>query len=1188
MRSLITKIIPAVVGLGSTYPESKNYRRWMVVLGLAGTLCSVLLLTRNVESALISSEDRGNHHSIHQRPGHQRIGQLPLSFIENRGQVDARVSYYLQGRDKTVYFTKQGVTLTLASEAPTSSFDRWNLKLDFVDPNPAAKIEAEGASGASISYFRGARKDWVTGLPSYSGIVYRDLWPGIDLHYAGTVDRMKYSFLVRAGADPSRIRLAYRGASRIGINETGELEVETPLGSYRDEAPVSYQPVSSEDALSATGSKREIRTAYRLEASPQGEGVVYGFELGDYDRTKDLLIDPAVLIYAGFLGGEGDDVAHDVATDEDGNAYIVGETSSTEMTFPETVGPDLTYNGNVRDAFICKVNDSGTDLIYCGYIGGAASDRAMGVAVDAAGNAYVVGETLSNQNTFPVLGGPDTTFNGSLDAFIAKVNATGTGLIYCGYIGGQFRDFGTKVAVDGSGNAYVVGYTESSDATFPVTVGPDLTYNGSIDAFIAKVNAAGNGLVYAGYIGGEDDDYARDVAVDGSGNAYVTGNTSSRMAFPVVGGPDPTYNGGLNDAYITKVNATGSEFVFSGYLGGSGSDTGHGIAVDSTGAVYVTGETTSNEGSFPVLGGPDLTFNGMTDAFVAKLDAAGAALVYSGYIGGAGIDRGFGIALNAQREAYVVGETSSFQSTFPVLGGPQLQINGAVDAFAAKISVSGTALIYNGYLGGVANDFALSVAVDDNGDAYVVGYTESNQDTFPESVGPDLTFNGGATDAFVAKVQMTPDVTPPLVAPVGAISLSQGASLDTTLAFVSDQDTLAGNIFVGVRGIPNGVTITNLNNNNGMVVATVAASCTVTPSSYQILIDATDGAGLRSTGEVTLNVAANQAPVLGLYPNIQIETGQMGVSTPSEAPRDNGTIAELTATAGENFTGTITINPMTGAVTIENAGPAGVYQVTVSATDNCGVVQERTFRLVVGTLAATVNAAGFTGTSISPESIVATFGSDLAETTEVASTVPLPTELAGTSVDVIDQTGTSRAAPLFFVSPGQVNFLVPAGTASGPALVIIRSGGGDVAFDEVVVESVAPGIFTANSAGSGVAAAFVLRVKEDGSRSMEPVARFDEEEMAWVPVPIDFGDPGDTLFLVLFGTGFRFSGGFEDTSVRVGTTDLEVLFSGATIDFVGLDQINSRLDRSLAGSGEVEVDVEIGGKQANTFTLAFR
>ncbi len=701
----------------------------------------------------------------------QKMGQMPLYFIENRGRLDPRVAFYVQGHDKTLYFTRKGITFALSGRKrrepsasgllTKASFPspkrgkeepdrRWVVKLDFVGANPSPKITPGDRLPAVVSYFEGPRENWKAGLSTYGSIAYSDLWPGIDLIYSGTANRLKYSFLVKPGTDPARVRLAYRGASAVRLNDAGQLEAETPAGVLRDDKPYAYQEVE--------GRRVEVNAAYSLDRASAGGSRRYGFALGSYDRSKPLVLDPAVFVYAGYIGGSSTESGMGIAVDSSGNAYVTGATASTQATFPVTVGPDLTHGGT-QDVFVAKINAAGTALVYAGYIGGAGDDRGHGIAVDAVGNAYIAGETGSDQTTFPVTIGPDLTYNGdSSDAFVAKVNPTGTALVYCGYIGGSRADVGNGIALDGSGNAYVTGFTVSTQATFPVTVGPVLTNNGGADAFVAKVNAAGTALVYCGFIGGSDAESANGIAVDVLGNAYVTGWTSSTEAtFPVTVGPDMTYNGGNEDAFVAKVNAAGTALVYCGYIGGAGYDLGFGIAVDTSGNAYLTGVTNSTEATFPVTLGPDLTYNGYVgDAFVAKINPAGTALVYAGYIGGDGYDQGSGIAVDSSGDAYVTGDTSSDETTFPVTVGPDLTFNfGAYDGFVAKVDAAGTALIYSGYIGGSGGDFGNAIALDGSGNAYVTGETSSTEATFPITVGPDLTFNG-QSDAFVVKIAGPP------------------------------------------------------------------------------------------------------------------------------------------------------------------------------------------------------------------------------------------------------------------------------------------------------------------------------------------------------------------------------------------------------------------------------------------------
>jgi hypothetical protein len=528
-----------------------------------------------------------------------------------------------------------------------------------------------------FSYFRGSRDQWKTGLSTYASLVYRDLWPGIDLVFTGSVNRLKYTFLIHPGADPDRIKLAYRGATAVRLASGGELDVSTPVGGFRDAKPYAYQDFA--------GQRIEVAAAYAMEPEARGGVYGYGFRLDRYDRSRPLVLDPAMLVYAGYIGGALDDSGRGIAVDGAGNAYVTGFTGSSEATFPVTGGPDLTFSGN-RDAFVVKVNPAGTALVYAGYIGGTGDDLGLGIAVDSVGNAYITGQTTSAQNTFPVTGGPDLTFGGVADAFVAKVNAAGTGLVYAGYIGGNADDAGLGIGVDSAGSAYVTGYAKSDQTTFPVTLGPDLTHNGDFDAFVAKVNAPGTALLYAGYIGGPGNDQGHGIAVDSGGNAYVTGPTSSPQGtFPVTGGPDLTFNG-IFDAFVAKVNGLGTALVYAGYIGGAAHDQGEAIAVDSAGNAYVTGFTASSEATFPVTVGPDLTFGGVNDAFVAKVNALGTALVYAGYIGGTGDDQGAAITVDSAGNAYVTGFTRSSEATFPVTRGPDLTFNGNLDAFVAKIS----------------------------------------------------------------------------------------------------------------------------------------------------------------------------------------------------------------------------------------------------------------------------------------------------------------------------------------------------------------------------------------------------------------------------------------------------------------------------------------------------------------------
>jgi len=735
--------------------------------------------------------------------------KLPLYFVENKGQVDARVAYYVQGNDKIIYFTPDGLTLVLhenfrdklqvaalsagAAAAESSEGElsplpprRLAVKLEFVGADSRVRPQGEEPTPALISYFVGPEAAWKTGLRTYRRLVYPDLWPGIDLVYSGTVQRLKYMFVVNPGADPKQIKLRYRGADSVVLADDGRLEIQTSLGGFQDDKPFAFQEVK--------GSAVDVRVGYGIQPQADSDSYQYGFHLGSYDPALPLIIDPTILVYAGFIGGAGDDRGNAIAVDGEGSVYITGETNSAQTTFPDgngfglIPGSDKTQNGGV-DAFVAKVNANDTGLIYASYIGGSGDDRGKGIALQAgeagcppACSVYIVGETNSTEATFPEKIGPDLTQNGGVDAFVAKLNPAGTTLVYAGFIGGLGDDKGNGIAVDSAGNAYITGETNSTQTTFPdgngfgPIPGFDRTLNGGIDAFVARVKANGSGLDYAGYVGGSLDDRGNGIALQPGEtgcppdcSVYIVGETSSDRTtfldsngFGAVPGFDHTQNGGV-DAFVVQVKADASGLDYATYIGGSLDDRGLGIAVDSAGNAYITGETNSGQTSFPdgngfgAVPGFDQTQNGGVDTFVAKLNTAGTALLYATYIGGSLDDRGLGIAVDSAGNAYITGETNSTETTFPdgngfgAIPGFDRTQNGGIDAFVAAVNAAGTALLYATYLGGSGDDRGKGIALDANADVYVVGETNSSETTFPEKIGPDLTQNG-AVDAFVAKI----------------------------------------------------------------------------------------------------------------------------------------------------------------------------------------------------------------------------------------------------------------------------------------------------------------------------------------------------------------------------------------------------------------------------------------------------
>jgi Abnormal spindle-like microcephaly-assoc'd, ASPM-SPD-2-Hydin/Beta-propeller repeat len=720
------------------------------------------------------------------------LDNLPLYFVENKGQVDNRVKYYAKIRNGKVYFTgeeivyqfflgnrekdsQQNNPFPIESKTPAgkksageaSALREETIRLSFVGANADARLEGREEQEAKFSYFRGSDpQKWVSGAPSFQKVVCRDLYPGVDLIVSGREGRMKGEYVVRAGGDPSAIRLKYDGARALSVNKKGQLEIQTPTGMLIEDVPLSHQTID--------GKKRDVEARYELAA----DGVVQ-FRVGAYRKRADLIIDP--LTYSTFLGGSNHDYSRKIIVDGSRNAYLLGYTVSAD--FPTTSGAyDTSHNGTF-DVFITKLNSSGNALLYSTFLGGTGNEGASGLATDVSGNAYLTGNTDSSD--FPTTAGAyDTSKNGTLysDAFVTKLNSTGSVLLYSTFLGGTDNETVRGLAADVSGNTYITGYTTSSD--FPTTPGTyDTSYNGSSDGFVTKLNSSGSALLYSTFLGGTGNDGPDALAIDGGGNAYVTGNSGS-LDFPTTAGAyDTSHNGGY-DAFIAKLNSSGSALLYSTFLGGTVNDYGYGIAIDGNGNAYVGGASYSID--FPTTSGAfDTTFNGNEDAFVTKLNSTGSALLYSTFLGGTGNESSLGMTIDGSGNTYVVGFTSS--SEFPTTSGAfDTSFNGSEDGFVTKLNPSGSALLYSTFLGGTGADQARGIAVDGNRDAYVIGYTTSSD--FPVTSGAYDSDQNGGNDVFITKL---PTSTPDIRQPIAAISFGDvliGTSSSQTTTIYNDGD----------------------------------------------------------------------------------------------------------------------------------------------------------------------------------------------------------------------------------------------------------------------------------------------------------------------------------------------------------------------------------------------------------------
>ncbi len=668
-----------------------------------------------------------------------RYGQLPLSFVPNAGQSAAAVRYQAQGMGGMLFFEDNMVTLSLPTiEDQTRSVVQ--LRFDGVD-DAQRVVNAEQLPGF-VNYFIGndpAR--WLTDLPTYAGIVYQQLYPGIDLRYDGAQSTLKGTYRLAPQADPARIRWHYEGATSVRVDEqSGDLIITLgDTSTLIEKAPSAWQTIDG------------VRVSVTVHYAMSKDASV-GFALGDYEPNEPLTIDP-LLIYSTYLGGSAFDGAKSVAVDFAGNAYVTGETRS--INFPAQNAISNTLNGDA-DAFVVKINPTGTALVYATYLGGSnreansGPNRASGIAVDSSGYAYVTGCT--NSADFPTVN-PIQGYGGSgnNDAFVSKLNPTGNALIYSTFLGGSSADAANAIAVDDQGSAYIAG---EAGKDFP---GSSFTSSGHV--FVSKINATGTAIVFSKFLGGNSFEYATDVAVDSAHAIYVVGNTYSTN-LPVLNAAQSTKGGGTNsqhDAFVMKLSAAGA-YVYLTYLGGSQMDEASGIALDDLGNAYITGVTQSNL-DFPLVNAYQPTYGGERgDAFVTKLNATGNAFVYSTYLGGNNDENYFsghgpygGIAVDATYNAYVTGYTCS--ANFPTLSSFRKGESGTCFAFVTRFNAAGNALVYSTLIGtqsGGSNDaLGTDIALDAQGNVYVVGETNAT-DLLTRN--PLQSSYGGLTDAFVTKL----------------------------------------------------------------------------------------------------------------------------------------------------------------------------------------------------------------------------------------------------------------------------------------------------------------------------------------------------------------------------------------------------------------------------------------------------
>ncbi|MEZ5394849.1 MAG: SBBP repeat-containing protein [Bryobacterales bacterium] len=879
----------------------------------------------------------------------------PLLFQANRGQAPSQNKLLARGAGYSLMLTDQHATLALRGGAA--------VRMRWLGANPSATVEANAPVQARTHYLKGSQADWITGVENFERAVYHDVYPATDLLFHGARGGLEYDFRLRPGADPLAVKLQFEGVDRFEIAKNGDLILHVGDAELVQRKPVAWQD--------GPHGRELVQARFR----PLGQGR-FGFDLGRYDRSRTLIVDPFI-DYATYLGKGDVDVLSDVAVDSAGNAYVVGYTASSD--FPVNVGDQS--QGGQEDAFLAKLSPDGVTLIYATFIGGGDLDRAWGVAVNDAGEAFVVGETRSDDFPTSVNAFLQRFGGGARDGFAVKVSASGSSLAWSTYLGDTDDDWANGVAIDEQGSAYVCGGTWSS--RFPTTAGVVQEGFGGddSDAFVIKLDPMGSRAEFSTFLGGSRDDEARSIALGPAGDVYVTGFTRSNN-FPLSAGAFQSSRSGGEDAFVSKLNPTGSRFGFSTLLGGGESDYGNAIAVDLFGDVYVAGSTASD--NFPTRT-PGLypNYAGGIDAFVTKFDTSGGTPLYSTYLGGRREDAANGVAVDPNGFVSVVGHTKS--EDFPVSDANVIQgqrADESGDGFWSRLSEDGRYLLDSTYLGGDRLDEARAVALGDNGSVYVGGRTLSN-------------------------------------------------------------------------------------------------NLAVTTGSYQ-----------------------------------QKRSGE-----------DDGFL----------------------------------------------------FRIVDNLQIATTSAASYSATApVAPESIASAFGRGLATVTQAATSTPLPAQIGGTRVVVTDAAGFDRTAALFFVSPTQLNFEVPPGTAAGLAQVTVFLNGSEIARGTVRVRTASPSLFSANATGLGAAAAQIAQA--EGGQTTTTLAFTTGPIGQRVAIPIDLGGPARESVLILYGTGIR---GRRSIEVLVDGEPQLVLFDGAQSQFIGLDQVNVQLSRTLAGAGLVDVNVLVDGFPSN-------
>jgi hypothetical protein len=747
------------------------------------------------------------------------FGKLPLRFELNRGQADPRVKFLTRGTGYGLYLTGHEAVLALHKSDTNRRPDV--LRIQVAGSHPSTQPSGEDRLPGVVNYLQSSNTStWKTDIPTFSRVRYASVYPGIDLIYYGNQQQLEYDFVLGPHKQASTIRLRFSGAQRLTLDSAGNLLINATEGSIAFHKPVIYQTIGSE--------RKAIAGHFTLLASD-----TVGFHIGTYDRTQPLVIDPT-LIYSTYLGGTIQDGVTAMAVDSAGEAFVTGSTTSgsnTAPNFPTTPGAYLTTapaGYYTPSAFVSKFNASGTALLYSTYLPPGAVTS--GIALDSSGNAILIGSTTSK--TYPVTAGVFQSTNkaasGSANAFITKLNATGSALIFSTYLGGSTSDSPTGLAVNSAGDIYLSGITYSTD--FPVTAGVyQAASKGSSvsyywNNFITEINPTGTSLIFSTYLGGSHEYNSPPsalIAVDPTGNVYLS-STATSTDFPTTSGAFKTTN--PDSAYqsitLSKLNPTATQLLYSTYLDGTGAsyDQVRGLAVDSAGNLYAGG--TTGQTNFPITSGALQTNNKSsgTTGFVTKLNPTGTALVYSTYLGGSTTGDGiYGLALDGSGDAFVCGKTLS--TDYPTTTGayqttnPENAFNGSGSTpILSELNPAGTALLYSTYFGGANPGSSISsIALGASSSVFLAGTTTLTLPVTPNAYESTATSQYGST-GFVAEFSFGSAPTT-LPTTTSLLSISNPSITGSNLTFSAYVAPNTGS------AIPSGNVVFSVDN---VAVATVA------------------------------------------------------------------------------------------------------------------------------------------------------------------------------------------------------------------------------------------------------------------------------------------------------------------------------------------------------------------------------